>query len=102
MPEPHPGGVVDWERLSLRDIQTVGRLLCDRYQGQRRNALIGVNQGLARTGIHPLRASPQGFLDQRLPETSVGAGHQNCLPFDCHRLRAHDSLPVLRVVVVVG
>ena len=75
------------------------RRICD-VQSQRRDALIGVNQRLARTGIYPLRASPQGFLDQRLPETPVGAGHQNCLTFDCHRLRAHDSLLVLRVVVV--
>src|SRR6266542_2839187 len=52
-----------------------------------------MNQRLARTGIHPRRASPQGFLDQRLPETPVGPGHQNCLPFDCHRLRAHGQPP---------
>src|SRR6266542_6206858 len=50
-----------------------------------------MNQRLARTGIYPLRASPQGFLDQRLPETPVGPGHQNCLTFDCHRF--HFCLP---------
>jgi hypothetical protein len=66
------------------------RRICD-VQGQRRNALIGVNQLPARTGIHPLRASPQGFLDQRLPETPVGPGHQNRLTFDCRRF--HFCLP---------
>jgi hypothetical protein len=94
-------GVVDEdvERSDLlRSPLNLGRI-CD-VQGQRRDALVGMNQRLARTGIHPRRASPQGFLDQRLPEPPVGPGHQNCLTFDCHRLRAHDSLLVLRVVVV--
>jgi hypothetical protein len=43
-----------------------------------------MSQGLTRTGVHPLRASPQGFLDQRLPYTAIRPGHQNCFVFDCH------------------
>src|SRR5216684_531432 len=53
-------------------------------QGQRRDAPVRVGQGLARTGIDPARASPQGFLDQRLPDAAIGPGHQNCLVGDCH------------------
>ncbi len=53
-------------------------------QGQGRDPPVGVGQGLARAGIHPLRASPQGFLDQRLPDAAVGPGHQHCLVCDGH------------------
>ena len=42
-------------------------LLCvGDVQGERRDALVGVGQRLACPGVHALRASPQGFLDQRL------------------------------------
>ena len=77
-------GVVDEdvERLDALDgclnLRGVGHV-----QGQGRDAPIRVGQGLARTGVHPLRASPQGFLDQRLPDTAIGPGHQNC---SCLRL----------------
>ena len=54
-------------------------------QGQRRDALIQVGQGLARTGVHPLRASAQGFLDQRLSDTAIGAGDDDILVFEAHR-----------------
>jgi hypothetical protein len=52
-------------------------------QGQGRDAPIRIGEGLARTGIHPLRASPQGFLDQPLPETGIGPGHQMRFVCDC-------------------
>jgi hypothetical protein len=41
-------------------------------QGQRRDAGIRVGQRLARAGVDPLRAAPEGFADQRLPDTAVG------------------------------
>jgi hypothetical protein len=53
-------------------------------QGQGRDAVIRVGRWLARTGIHPLRASPQGLLDQRLSDAAIGPGHQNCSVCDCH------------------
>ena len=40
----------------------------------RSDALVGVGQGLARAGIHPLGDSAEGFLDQRLPDAAVGGG----------------------------
>jgi hypothetical protein len=43
-----------------------------------------MGKGLARTGVHPLRASPQGFFDQRLSYTAICSGHQNCFVCDCH------------------
>jgi hypothetical protein len=55
------------------------RRICD-FQGQRRDALIGVNQRPACIGIHPLCASPQGFLDQRLPETRLAPVTRTALP----------------------
>jgi hypothetical protein len=55
------------------------RRICD-VQGQRRDALIGVNQRPACIGIHPLCASPQGFLDQRLPETRLAPVTRTALP----------------------
>jgi hypothetical protein len=41
-------------------------------QGQGRNAPIQVGQRLARTGIHLLGTSAQGFLDQCLSDTAIG------------------------------
>jgi hypothetical protein len=38
----------------------------------------------ARTGIHPLRASPQGLLDQRPTEAPIGPSHQNSCVCDLH------------------
>ena len=64
---------------SVLNLRSVGHV-----QGQGRDAPIQVGQGLARTGIHPLRASPQGFLDQRLSDTAIGPGHQNCFVCDSH------------------
>jgi hypothetical protein len=78
-------GVIDEdiERLDSLDsclsLRRVGHV-----QGQGRDAPIQVGQGLARTGIHPLRASPQGFLDRRLPDAAIGPGHQKCSVCDCH------------------
>src|SRR5260370_23884197 len=39
---------------------------------------IRVGQGLARTGIHPLRASSRGFLDQCLTEATIDPRHHDC------------------------
>ncbi len=63
--------------LSLRSVGHV--------QGQGRDAPIQVGQGLARAGIHPLRASPQGFLDQRLSDTAISAGDGDILVFEAHQ-----------------
>src|ERR1700694_4007833 len=52
--------------------------------GQGRDAPVRVGQGLARAGIRPLRSSAQGFLDQRLSDAAIGAGHENCLVCDFH------------------
>src|ERR1019366_9106847 len=43
-----------------------------------------VDQRFAHAGIDALRASPQSFLNQRLPDAAIGSGHQNCLVRDCH------------------
>ncbi len=83
-------GVVheDVERLDLP-----GRCLnlrrAGHVQGQRRDAPVRVGQGLARTGIHPPRASPQRFLDQRLSDTAIGPGHQNRSVCDRHMPCGH-------------
>jgi hypothetical protein len=83
--ETRHAGVIDEDRErfdsldSFLNLRSVGHV-----QGQRRDATIRVGQGLARTGIHSLRASPQCFLHQRLPDTSIGPGHQNCFACDCH------------------
>jgi hypothetical protein len=61
-------------------------------QRQGRHARIRVGQGLASAGIHPFRASPQGFLDQRPPDTAIGTGHQNGSICDCRRA-AHTKPP---------
>ena len=87
------------------DLRRVGHV-----QGQRRDPPIRVGQRLARTGIHPLRAPPQGFLDQRLTDTTIGPGHQNCTACDRHttllteprcrragRPRSHGSEPLVRM-----
>jgi hypothetical protein len=39
-------------------------------------------KGLARTRMHPLRASPQRIFDQRPSDASVGTGDQDCLVFN--------------------
>ena len=62
--------------LNLRHVRDV--------QGQGRDAPIQVDQRLARTRIHPFRPSSQGFLDQRLSDTAVGPGDQNCFICDSH------------------
>jgi hypothetical protein len=78
-------GVIDEdvERLdaleSCLNLRRVGHI-----HGQRCDASIRVAQGLACTGVHPLRASSQGFLDQRLPDAAIGPGHQNCSVCDRH------------------
>jgi len=53
-------------------------------QGQRRDAPIGMYEGLARSRVHPLRTSPQGFLNQCPADATVRAGDQDCLIFDVH------------------
>ncbi len=53
-------------------------------QGQGRDAPVRVGQGLARAGIHSLRASGECFGDQRLADAAIGAGHQHCHVGDCH------------------
>jgi hypothetical protein len=60
-------------------LRSVGHVQC-----QGRDAPFQVGQGLARTGIHPFRGSPQGFFEQRLSDTATGPGHQNCSICDCH------------------
>jgi hypothetical protein len=35
-----------------------------------------MRQGLPGSGVNPLGASAQGFLDQRLSDTAIGPGHQ--------------------------
>jgi hypothetical protein len=65
-----------------------------------------VGQGLARTGIHPLRTSPQGFLDHCTPDTAIGPGHENCLVCDFHypSLCGKDAgMPTpIRLIVIVA
>jgi hypothetical protein len=39
-----------------------------------------------RTGIHPLRTSPQGFLNQGLPKAAIGARYQNGFACDIHKI----------------
>jgi hypothetical protein len=50
--------------------------------GQGRDAPIRVGHGPAHAGVYPLRASAQGFLDQRTSDTAIGPSHQN--GFVCH------------------
>ena len=75
-------GVVDEDVEGLdsldcgTDLRRVGHV-----QVQRRHAPIGVGQRLTRSGVHTVRASPQSFLDQRLSNTAIGSGHQNCFAF---------------------
>jgi hypothetical protein len=78
-------GVIDEdiERLDCLDsclnLRRVGHV-----QGQGRDTPIPVGQGLARTRVHPLAASPHGPLDQRLPDAAIGASNQNCSGCDLH------------------
>ena len=73
-------GVVDedverFDALDRRlDLRRVGHV-----QGQGRDARIRMGQGPAGAGVHPLRASPQCFLDQRLTDAAIGPGHQTAL-----------------------
>jgi hypothetical protein len=53
-------------------------------QSHGRNASIGMGKGLARSRIHPLRTSPQSFLNQCPSDASVCAGNQNYFAFDLH------------------
>jgi hypothetical protein len=75
----------DIERLDCLDsclnLRRVGHV-----QGQGRDTPIPVGQGLARTRVHPLAASPHGPLDQRLPDAAIGASNQNCSGCDLHAL----------------
>ena len=57
---------------SSLNVRSIGHVQC-----YGRDSPIHVGQRLTRTGIHPLRASPQSFLDQRLADTAVGAGAQD-------------------------
>jgi hypothetical protein len=85
-------GVID-EEIERPDSSGRRLYLCraGHVQGQRRDAAIRVGQGLARAGVHPLRASAQGFPDQRLPDAPVGPGDQDCLAFDCHNILLIDA-----------
>ena len=71
-------GIVD-EDIESADFLDGGPNLCciGDVQHQRRNAPVGVRQGLARAGIDPFRASAQSLLDQRLSEAAIGSSHQN-------------------------
>jgi hypothetical protein len=80
-------GIVDQEierfdfpdsRLNLRSVGNV--------QGEGRDAPIGMCKGLARSCVHPLRPSPQGFLHQRPTDASVRTRDQNRLVFDVHTI----------------
>src|SRR6266853_7048160 len=55
-------------------------------QSQGRDAPIGMGKGLARTRIHTLGASLQGFLNQCTADASVRAGDQDCFVFDVHNV----------------
>ena len=55
-------------------------------QSQLRDAPIGMGKRLARSRIHALRASLQGFLNQCTADASVRAGDQDCLVFDVHNI----------------
>src|SRR5437879_9277118 len=45
-----------------------------------------MSQELARTRIHPLRASLQGFLNQCTADAPVRASDQDCFVFDVHNV----------------
>jgi hypothetical protein len=78
-------GIVDENVERFNSVDSCLNLLgISHVQGQGPDAPIYVGQGLARTGLYPLRTSPQGFLDQRLSYTAIGPGHQNCFVCDCH------------------
>jgi hypothetical protein len=72
------------ERFDSLD-SSLGLRSVGHVQGQGRDAPIQVGQRLARAGIHPLRASPQGFLDQRLSDTAISAGDDDILIFEAHQ-----------------
>ena len=55
-------------------------------QSQGRDAAIEMSKGLARSRIHPLGASLQGFLNQCTADASVRAGDQDCFVFDVHNV----------------
>jgi hypothetical protein len=78
-------GVVDQdvERFDAPDsslnLDRVGHV-----EGQGSEALIRMCEGLARTGMHALRASLQRFLNQRPPDAAIGPSNQDCFVFDIH------------------
>src|SRR5882724_6836639 len=78
-------GVIDEdiERLHFLD-SSLNLLPVGDVQCQRRDTRIGVGQGLPRTGIHPLRAPAQSFLDQRPADASIGTGYENGFACDFH------------------
>jgi hypothetical protein len=79
-------GVIDEDIERFDSLDSALNLRSVGYvKGQGRNAPIQVGQGLARTGIHPLRASAQGFLDQRLSNTAIGPGDDDILIFEAHQ-----------------
>jgi hypothetical protein len=78
-------GVVDED---IESFDLIGSCLdlggAGHVKGQGRDAPAGVSQGLARAGIHPLRASGESLSDQRLPDAAIGPGHQNRFVCDYH------------------
>jgi hypothetical protein len=45
-----------------------------------------MRKGSARTGIHELRASLQGFFNQSPPDAAIGPSDQDCFVFNVHCL----------------
>jgi hypothetical protein len=83
-------GVVDEDVERCDSFHGLLNLRCvGHVQDQGSDARIRVTQRLARRGIHPLRASPQGLLDERAAQPAVGPGHKDRLAFDCRCLTAH-------------
>ena len=76
-------GVVDQDIESFDILDSILNLRgVGHIQGQGCDTPIGMCKGLPRSRIHPLRASPQGFLGQCPSDATVCAGDQDCLVFD--------------------
>jgi hypothetical protein len=64
---------------SFANLRSVGHV-----QGQGRDAPIQVGQGLARPGIHPLRASPQASSTSACPIPLLPPVNDDILIFEAH------------------
>ena len=71
-------GVVDKDVKRRDCLDSRLNLRCVGYvQHQGRDAAIWVIQRLTCSCVHPLDPSPQGLLDQGLPDATVRPGYQN-------------------------